>query len=335
MKTTPSSRTASAFLAVCLFLAASWTLNAQIPPHKRRGKLLNTEVVKVQDQTSFDVVLEQRQNAPFPYFKVYKIINRTVHLINVYETVLFLPRETALNQPFEMDQNEPTVVPNEFIRANPSLRHETVFNGPFANETFNFNGVKLTTDQHGCAADSTHLLFTLLDDLNHNATDIAVSHPEYGTKTFSFTRLVLRPPMQETPAYRVRDPRATMDVLEAMGLDFSTTAKAGKTPLSITCNAPANVVPGELISLTVSVTNTGDKLAGNVILCSFSRETWLDGKLFYIGNLQPGQTRSFSRLAVVGDNLPTTITAAIASWDTFQANPKNACFVTMQRQRRP
>ena len=319
-------------LAVLLLAGTHSTAHAQ--NIKRRGRLIKTETLRHEDTTSFDVVLDQRPNSPVPFFKVYRLINRTFHQINVYETVLEPVRERrAADEPFLQDTSAPIVVPNEFIRANPSTRTEALFDGPFPNETFNINGIRLTTDEQGCVPDAAQTLFALLDDLNTNVAEVAVSHPVHGTRVFTFTRLILRPAQQETPAYRQRDPKATLDILEALGIDFSSDGRPGRTTLDISCSLPENVAPGDLITLRADVTNTGNATAGNVILCSFSREPWLDSKLFYIGNLAPGQTRSFSRTLRVENGNATTIAGALAAWDTLQAHPHEAHLFTIRRTR--
>ena len=319
-------------LAVLLLVATHSAAHAQNV--KRRGRLIKTETIRHEDTTSFDVVLEQRPNAPVPFFKIYRLINRTFHQINVYETVLEPIRERRdADEPFLQDTSAPIVIPNEFIRANPTTRTETLFGGSFPNETFNINGLRLTTDEQGCVPDASQTLFALLDDLNTNVAEVAVSHPVHGTRVFTFTRLILRPAQQETPAYRQRDPKATLDILEALDLDFSSTGRPGRTSLSISCSLPETAAPGDLITLRADVTNTGNATAGNVILCSFSREPWLDTKLFYIGNLAPGQTRSFSRILRVADGNATTIAGALAAWDTLQAHPHETHLFTIRRTR--
>ena len=92
--------------------------------------------------------------------------------------------------------------------------------------------------------------------------------------------------------------------------------------LDVQCSLPAYVIPGETLEVTVTVSNPATTAVGNLILGTFSRDDWLDGKLFYIGYLGPGEKRSFMRLFQVPKNpSSTTSHVELVSWDIVRAQP--------------
>lgn len=318
-------------LAALLLLCA--LPDAQADRIKRRGRFLRSEIQHVDERTSYTVTLHIMKDTSFPAFQFNRMLIRSIKEINIYETVL-----DDINGNDDEAQNvrayrNVQVIPGEFIRANPSSREETVPDGPFANATFTVNGQQLFTDAKGVATDSRQLLLSIFDDLTVNSATVTCEHPAYGKQQLTVTRMILKSPEDVIPEYRQKDQLATLDVLESMGLDYAQGGQTRITPLEITCDCPKAISGGELIPLTITVTNHGQTDSCNLLVGLFSRAAWLDGKLFYFGCLKPGEKRSFLRLIQAPAELPQDITYAVASpWDNAKARPEQALQFSLTRK---
>lgn len=308
--------------ALLLCLALSPTYAQKI---KRKGRFLHTEIEGYEDATAFKATLYTYPNSSFPVFKLVKLTKRTIREIKVFETVIDTINQNPNQKHHIHSFKDLIVVPNEFIKDNPTTREEIIVEGPFANTTFTIDGVSMTTDAQGHVADTSQRLLRRFDDLTQNSINIDISHPKYGSYQLEVTRLILKPEEDMLPEYKKEDPKATLDILEGMGIDSSIPSNPGANPLDVITKLPQNIKPGDLFPITVAVTNNGNKITGNLIICTFSRENWLDGKLFYFGNIQPGQSKSFVRLVKAPDAFKTKQThVTFASWDTVKAQPDNA-----------
>ena len=115
----------------------------------------------------------------------------------------------------------------------------------------------------------------------------------------------------------------TTDILKSLGLDFVQQKGPGHDGLTLSVRVPEKIHPGERISIMVTVENNGNKVASNLLARSFSREPWLNGRLFYFGTVQPNSKQSFMRVFRVPEQLPNNACfATIASWDVLGPLPK-------------
>ena len=290
---------------------------------KRKGRFLHTEIENFEDVTSFSVVLVPNTHDDNLKFKFTRLIKRTIHEIKVYEMVLDNVNNAKDNETLEFNPQKLTVIPDEFAKEDPSVREEILNVGPFKNTKFIIEGEEVTTDKEGFAYITQQTILNRFDDFMLNTLDITISHAEGGEQKLTLSRLLFMPEEDITPAYKKLNPQATLDILEGLGLNFKHTGRAGRTTLAITCDLPETITKNAALTIKVTVTNTGKALAGNLILSTFSRESWIDGKLFYIGALAPGETRSFSRVITVPESFPTSKThVAISAWDTCMPHPE-------------
>ena len=291
---------------------------------KRKGRFIRTETEKVDERISFMVTLSISKETSYPVFKIHRMNLRTIHEVKLFETVV---DTINTNHPDGnlRDYRNLLVLPDEFIKDERSTREENVYGGPFKNTPFTIDGIPVVTDDKGLIIDSKQQWLAKFDDLSKNSQTITVEHKTYGKKEIMLTRFILRPTEPIQPEYKSYDKHATMDVLEALGLDFSIASNTTSAPVDFKCEIPEKCVFGDVFSITIEASNNTDKTCGNLIYCTFSRDSWLDGRLFYIGNLKPGQKRSFTRLFKVPDNLKTDQSnLVISSWDTNKAHPEAA-----------
>ncbi|MBP5640753.1 MAG: hypothetical protein J6X55_14830 [Victivallales bacterium] len=291
---------------------------------KRKGRFLQTEVEKYEDATSFDVTLAISKETSFPVFKIHKLNVRTIHEVKIFETVIDTIN-TKQSEGNLRDYRNLKVVPNEFIKDDRSTRQETVYVGAMANTPFTIDGIPVLTDANGLIVDTKQFWLDKFDDLSLNSITVTVEHAAYGKRSVLLTRLILRQPEKIMPEYRKKDSKSTLDILEGMGLDFTLLPNTTLNPVTFKCTLPDKCLFGDAFTITVEAHNTTGKASGNLFLCTFSRDKWLDGKLFYIGNLLPGQKRTFTRLIMVPNDIKTDAAhLVISSWDTNKAHPETA-----------
>ena len=291
---------------------------------KRKGRFIRTETEKVDESTSFMVTMAISQETSFPVFKIHKMTLRTIHEVKVFETVVDTINTNQSDGNLR-DYRNLLVVPDEFIKDDRSTREETVYGGPFKNTPFIIDGIPVVTDANGLVKDSKQIWLAKFDDLSTNSQTITVEHADYGKKEVMLTRFLLRPQEPIQPDFKKNDKNSTLDVLEAMGHDFTVTSNTTLAAIDFKCDVPDKCVFGDVFSITVEATNNTDKTCGNLFFCTFSRDNWLDGRLFYIGNLKPGEKKSFTRLFKVPNDLKTDQSnLVISSWDTNKAHPEAA-----------
>jgi hypothetical protein len=190
----------------------------------------------------------------------------------------------------------------------------------FANETFRIDGIDCTTDKDGRVVDAHQRLLAPFDQIAHNSTEIVVTHAAMGEKKIVITRDLLKKPTSIQKAVAEDAPPA-YDVLESLGLDFTQLRQNGKDGLVISYKVPESVKAGETVKITIDIANHGTLPIGTVLIRAFSREPWLNGKMFYFGNIQPGKKVSFMRLVTLPER-KDTIFYAVGFWNVLGVAPK-------------
>lgn len=313
----------SSLVLTFVLLAGLLALPCQAERIKRKGRFLHTEIENYEDAIGFSAVLIPNTQGDNLQFKFTRLIQRTIHEIKVYEMVLDNVNNAQSKNTLDFNAIAPTVVPNEFAKEDPSVRKETLNAGPFKNAKFIIEGEEVMTDKEGQAFITRQTILEKFDDFMLNTLDITISHAEAGEQKLTLSRYLFMKDEDITPDYKRLNPQATLDILEGLGLNFKQDGRPGRTTLSIKCIHPDTCKPNAILPIKVIVTNTGKALAGNLLLSTFSRENWIDGKLFYIGALLPGETRSFTRSITVPETLSAGKTCiAISAWDTCMPHPE-------------
>ncbi len=110
------------------------------------------------------------------------------------------------------------------------------------------------------------------------------------------------------------------DILVAFNRDFTKKRQSPERErLAVEiAGIPESVEPGQRLNVTVRVKNNGNRATNCLLGRSFSGQDWLAGRLFYFGNIEPGQTQEFTRsVAVPGDYDVDRAFMAIAFQDSW------------------
>ena len=284
----------------------------------RRGKYLRTEIRKTDKREDFVFTLvESSASLPCFAFRLKSIL--THHEVRIYE----LLKEVTRDNKGDIEANERSfvdfiLIPDQFFEGETSTREEIVDSGPMANRNITFNGKKVTTDAKGYYFDSNQEIVAQFDDLRTKDLRIAAGCDDLGEKYLTVTRNMIRREVPKMPGVVVEE---TPDVLEAFGLDFHQPKQSSPDGVTVKVSAPQTAKAGEIISVTVEVSNAGPKTVGNLIARSFSSEATLSDKMFYFGNIQPGKKATFMRLITLPERKGTHY-YALGFWSVLGVAPK-------------
>ncbi len=303
------------FLCLCLSLP----LLAQNDAPRRKGKLLRTEVRKTDTASDFTCALKKTEG----YLPCLTLRRRTVlthHEVKVFEALREVRKEEPKDAgPIPHASLSYEVIPGETIEGEETLRTEEIDKGPLANAEITVQGVAGKTDAEGLYIDGEQHLLNLFDDMKTRSLTIKVTHGELGEQLMNITRELIIPIDSQIVATQEH----TTDIIKSLGLDFVQQKAPSHDGLILSVRVPEKIHPGERISIMVTVENQGSKLASNLLARSFSREAWLNGRLFYFGTVQPNSKQSFTRIFRVPEQLPNNACfATIASWDVLGPLPK-------------
>ncbi|MBR4674479.1 MAG: hypothetical protein IKP00_08445 [Victivallales bacterium] len=303
-------------LGVLMAIAAFTTLlNAQTK-EPRRGKYLRTEIRKTDRKEDFAFTLVE-SSASLPCFSFrYKTI-LTHHEVRIYEMLMEVVRENAGN-PSERTLVDYILVPDQVFEGEKSTREEVVDGGPMVNKKISFDNKTVNTDAKGFYFDSRQEIVTKFDDLRVKEVRVVAGCDELGVKNLTITRNMIRREVAKLPGVVVEE---TPDLLDAFGLDFHQPKQSSPDGVSIKVTAPAQAKAGDIVSITVEVSNAGPKPVGNLLARSFSAEGAISDKMFYFGNIQPGKKVSFMRLVTLPERAGT-IFYALGFWSVLGPAPK-------------
>ena len=317
-------------LLACLLTIAATRLNAQTK-FKRRGRFVKEQIEKTEEIPSFSVSLEETMGSlPVLAFRKQNIL--TIHTVKMYETVVEVATLDETKGPVYREQVEPQILPGELMAGERSTRTEVIDGAPFANETFHIEGSDYTTDQAGRLTDVHQHLLAPFDQIAHNSYDITVSHAKLGEKKIIITRELLKKPVTIQKAV-AEDAPPVYDILSSLGLDFTQLRQNGRDGLIISYRVPESVKNGQTVAITVDIANHGQLPIGTVLIRTFSREPWLNGKFFYFGNIGPGKRASFTREFTVPESSLTEVShVAFAEWNLLGNRPEKTQTFKITRQ---
>lgn len=314
-------------LRYCLFtlLLSTFVLTAQ---EKCRGNFLRTELRKVDRHELYLCTLSANRES-FPSIYLRRQFKMTYHEVQIYETLERTLLEADDAVPKTVSSYQYRLVPGELWEGEVTMRQETIEAGPFANESFLVNGKLLRSDQQGIIkADYNSGLQILehFDDFNQREMPLLIEHASLGSQSLNIFRSMPKRPQSDV---RNLDEDGSNEFLSSMKLDFmQRSSEPERHKLQVECffSAPA-IEPGKDYEITVTVSNMGDKESSCLLARSFSRQDWLDGRLFYFGAIAPGASLSFSRQFSAAKNLKVehcfVALAFSDSWGEMPAMQKN------------
>ncbi len=283
---------------------------------RQRGKQIRVETRKTLRKSSFTCELAPAGGS-YPRFRFGLVDLITRHEVPIYQALLEIRNEDERDR----TKIEYRILPGEEIEGEMSLRHEKEDMGPAKNMDFRLNKMPITTDAAGFYSDTDQRILALFDDLRLREVTASVTHAEMGRISVPLERNLVLPARRggRPPAKR---PSLAQDVLSAMGLDFEQKRQSGHDGLVCRLEAPRRIRPGERVRITVHATNTGKLPVSSLLYRSFSRHAWLNGRMFYLGGIEPGRSRTFFRVFDVPADFPRDgLFAALGCWDILGPVP--------------
>ena len=304
---TPDRTVPAAVAALCVLVLFCSCSSVQ-PPTTYRGRQIDSELVDKTHEPGLTVsLLPSADGRCRLRIEQYEIVTRRE--IPIYEKVLeYRPQDSA-----NRDDIRHEVVSGEVLRGEPQERTERHEKGPLANEPVEVNGRLFATDERGVITDEQDHLLSLFDEPYSREAEVAVRHSRLGRATLTLTK---------------------EELLRSLAVNLSRGAQASNAGLRVHAEPrPASPRPGERIVITLSAENRGPRFISRVEARSFSRLPWLDGRNFYIGGLNPGQRKTFSRtFRVPHDQKPGACFVEIGVWDLLGADPKRNLPLTLTVQ---
>lgn len=252
-----------------------------------RGRLVRSEEIS-------------RQSNPFLRGRFLGMIdNRLAFQITQYDRVEIFSRPIYEKVIVRRQANNPndagfrTVIPNEFVEGEPVRREEVAELEPIANVPFRYKGnateeaeYQVRSNQNGVLLDVNEAIMSQFEDLRNASTVILFQTESLGSCQVELTRA---------------------DFNEKLGIHYE--YRKASQPQNLKAFAEwdkAIYQPGDTAVLTLHLKNQGSE--GEVVRLlsrSMSRWDWLDGKMFYLGDIAPGDQKSFSRQFKVPANAAT------------------------------
>lgn len=244
------------------------------------GRLLRTQTLS-RDRVDTRITVEFAgiiRNSPAFLFRKKNII--LVRTQNFYEKLLVIREEN------DTDGGQRLPLAGEEIPGEIKKHKEIEDAGILRGATFQFLGDQQITNVKGIILDRNQLVLNAFDNLRKKQVTIRFDGGKIGSTTLVLTRKQLRQALQVRFDYVGHSSPKACQISYHWDRPFY---QAGSSP-----------------KLTVTLQNTSQK--SPVFLLrggrSVSRWPWLDGKMFYFGELAPGKTDSFTRIFSVPENIP-------------------------------
>ena len=180
------------------------------------------------------------------------------------------------------------VVPGETLEGPVELRQELVEVGLLAGASVQFDGMSGRTNREGVFIDSDQTILAIFDNLKVNRHTFIITNLRHGNCKVELTRL---------------------EMYAKLDIDYDETRSSHADQLVGEVEWDrSSYRAGDVAVLSLKVTNGSEadgiyRLLGRTV----SRWPWLDGKMLYIGDLEPAESRVVSRRLVVPDDLPADL----------------------------
>ncbi|MFM1548279.1 MAG: hypothetical protein ACKJSG_02690 [Lentisphaeria bacterium] len=177
------------------------------------------------------------------------------------------------------------VVPGETLEGPIESRQQRAELGLLPDASVQFEGISARTNRNGVFIDNDQTVLAIFDDLKVNRHAFTITNLRHGNCEVELTRL---------------------EMYKKLDIDYDETRSSHADQLvgEVEWNR-SSYRAGDVAVLSLKVTNGSKdgeiyRLLGRTV----SRWPWLDGKMFYIGDLGPGESRVASRRLVVPEDLP-------------------------------
>lgn len=309
------------FLVLLAMFLLEGSLYAQ---DKCRGNFLRTEIRKTEKREQYDCSLKTTSTS-FPSIQFKRQTLFTYHEIRIYETLERTLVEGDSTTPKTTGSYQYRLLPGEFWEGESNVRTELKDSGPFANESFLINGQALQTDAEGTIiadAQSGLAILEFFDNLNTRQLDLEIEHVLLGNRKLTVYRTMPRRPKTDE---KTLDENTMNDLLVSFNLDFYqrlTEPERQKLKVEYFLNT-LEIEPGKPFTIIIKISNQGERETSCLLGRLFSREPWLNGKLFYFGAVPPGKAQIFSRTFLPDTGLKVDhCYAALALSDSWGELPR-------------
>lgn len=263
---------------------------------KSRGNFLRTEIRKTEKREQYVCALKPGADF-FPCLQFKRQFHFIYHEVRIYEMLERINLDGDDNTPKTTGSYQFRLLPGEFWEGESNTRNEIKESGFFANETFLINGKALQTDEQGIISANAKSRLDILeffDNLNKRQLDLDIEHVLLGNRKLSIYRTMPRRPKTDE---KTLEEDVLNDLLVAFNLDFyQRTSEPERQKLKVEYFFNTlDIQPGEFFTIIIKITNEGTRETSCLLGRTFSRESWLNGKLFYFGAIAPGNTQTFSR----------------------------------------
>lgn len=282
-----------ALAMVCLQLA--WADESELV----RGAYVRQDIVKTERSESFVCTLSGVACPSLSFFLA-REVTTVYHEVNMYQAMRREPVGKNADGDLEYDL---VVVPGKFLEGERNRRVETRVIGPLVNESLLVNGKEMRTDDFGAITDEGDLgILAVFDNLKVFNYNVKFEHKVLGIKEITVYRSI---PRRQSADERNLDEPLKNDILVAFNRDFTKKREQPEREnLEVVIeDMPEKLMPGQRLKLTVKVINHGDRETNCLLARTFSRQSWLDGRLLYLGNIEPGKSQEFTRIFEVPENL--------------------------------
>ncbi|MFA6814807.1 MAG: hypothetical protein WCS73_00740 [Lentisphaeria bacterium] len=273
-----------------------------------RGEYLRTKVVDEKIEDRYECILAPN-SLPDSALLFQKRQNQICTEVKVYQAVQMIVTEK---------ENIPTLpeyrpLRNRVLLGKETSRNSVINAGFWSNEKFLVNDIPVVTDKNGMVVDKDQILFGFFrrfDNLNTRIIELRISHATMEKQVLTIYRTI---PRRKNYDEHTLDERISNDILFANGIDFvQLTGDLEREKLEIKlAGIPPIVKPNAKWAISISIKNAGKNPTCCLMGRIFSHESWLNGRLFYFGVINPGETRNFTRKVQV----PKTILTTNVFWD--------------------
>lgn len=178
------------------------------------------------------------------------------------------------------------IIADQVIAGNSREREERILVGPVRNTEFQYLGGRAVTDDDGILRDHDQAILSLFEQRRSKVARLQFASPDAGICEFELTRNKLD---------------------ELLGITFdhrSGRSCPSKLELSSQWDKPF-YRPGDRARLTVTAQHNEQTCnVAQLQGLSMSRSTWLDGKMYYFGDILAGTPRSFTRVFFIPKDAP-------------------------------
>lgn len=287
-----------------------------------KGTYLRTEVRNSSSEYTLRAEIQVTGDNRQPAFVLKKVEHKTLTEVRIYEALLriFTPGKDENHGTYDYERLD-----GETWEGESNQRIVTQDAGPLADTDVMINSVLLKTDSNGVVNDTENVLDLLgkFDDLSTRQFDFILDVPGFEPIEISLRRTM--PQRRLSDEMRIEEDEK-YELLLVYGLDFALSKKKPEQEaLQCTATLPkdfAFATAGKFFPLTVTVKNSGETQTSCLIARSFSRIPGLNGKLFYFGAIQPGETKSFTRLLSVDESEKTNSAALEIRFSDSWSIPK-------------